>query len=1234
MIYSFIAPYSGVAELWLTEKTPGKMYCMAYPVCNENTYLGSVWFNDITDTIASVNIYVSAGTEYFIVVDSKASDESPFGLKINLPEQCPNPVIQYWGNLNICEGSSLPSFSTYWGFPNYQWYKNGLPIINQNSSSFMPTEAGSYFVEVTENGCNGQSDPVEINVSFPPDTAQIASIGPVEFCNGENVILEMINAAVGSLQWTLNGDNLLGETFNQIIATLPGAYRLSVTNGYCTLPSQDIINVVVNSNPVNIGEPVSVPSSVPEFFYTFNQDSYDEFSNYNFGCWDFIPANDRNGNFWQARDFTADDVFGYSTHYYNLPEEFTHSLWFKTSTTQGGVLLTFVDNPWGHTSQDVVIYMSDDGRIHYWMSNGGVPAELTSTDTYNDDNWHSVLISHGTGMLMEIDGGNEFHQISTPVSHLVFQGYWVFAGPAIPTTVANVPTSAFFDGVLDDMMCINEDKYILRNYLDVFPEVEVELQGSDQLCGSGLVYFDINNSQNGIQYRAWNNTLSVWHGSQTVGTGGLISFGGNVISQTCDFIIYATDPVSLCETILDTVFVITVDPILVASISISGDEASSLCSGTTVNFTASITNAGINPSLEWFFNGLPQGVNDLSFSYEFNSSSDNVYAELTTDYICPSASLATSPIISFTVLPVLTPAISILEVPTGTICRETTVDFTAIPINCGINPSFEWYLNGVNVGLDSNTFSHSSWTNEDVVHVIAFSDYACPAVPSALSNTVTLNVSTPPEADFNIISGGYCAGENICFEYAGETTGLDHVEWMLNQGGPTTLFTGIGSHCYMTLDGYLEIIVNSFDVNNCFDVADYIIPAISTSLTPSVSITSSQIGPICPYNGIVFTAFPVNCGGNPTYQWYRSGNPVGGNSSSYSESYWIDNEEVYCIVTNNLICSTSSIVESNHLVSDVSEMPEAAMSHTGGLCAGEEVCLLYSGTDNNLDYVEWEIFDGAMHYFNGIGPNCFIPLTNTLQIAVLAFNNMGCLDSTNVIIDIAGVSPNINIFDTIYHCFDNYAVFDAPTGYESYIWSNGQLTEQFYSNIDGLYYLTVTNEQSCSGIDSIFVYSYPDNSFNWPNDTTICIDAILHLDTDYPYLSYLWADGTNNLTNSWFDINYNGANPGFVSLIAEDENCIYSDTMQVHFDVCAFVNQPNSPDIMVFPNPTTNFVTFSSNETIENLMIYDLNGKIVYKSKDTFRETFIETFNWLPGEYYYLIITESSKIVKSNFIKL
>ncbi|MBK8417133.1 MAG: hypothetical protein IPL22_23000 [Bacteroidetes bacterium] len=71
------------------------------------------------------------------------------------------------------------------------------------------------------------------------------------------------------------------------------------------------------------------------------------------------------------------------------------------------------------------------------------------------------------------------------------------------------------------------------------------------------------------------------------------------------------------------------------------------------------------------------------------------------------------------------PSISILANPSGPVCIGTLVTFTALPTFGGTNPSFQWQLNGVNVGTNSSSWSSSTLNNGDVITVSMVSNSIC-----------------------------------------------------------------------------------------------------------------------------------------------------------------------------------------------------------------------------------------------------------------------------------------------------------------------------------------------------------------------------------------------------------------------------------------------------------------------------------------------------------------------------
>ena len=83
---------------------------------------------------------------------------------------------------------------------------------------------------------------------------------------------------------------------------------------------------------------------------------------------------------------------------------------------------------------------------------------------------------------------------------------------------------------------------------------------------------------------------------------------------------------------------------------------------------------------------------------------------MTSSLACANPTTATSNGITMVVTGTVIPSVSIAADPGNTICAGLNVIFTATPTNGG-TPSYQWKLNGNNVGTNSNTYSNNGLAN-------------------------------------------------------------------------------------------------------------------------------------------------------------------------------------------------------------------------------------------------------------------------------------------------------------------------------------------------------------------------------------------------------------------------------------------------------------------------------------------------------------------------------------------
>ena len=185
-------------------------------------------------------------------------------------------------------------------------------------------------------------------------------------------------------------------------------------------------------------------------------------------------------------------------------------------------------------------------------------------------------------------------------------------------------------------------------------------------------------------------------------------------------------------------------PNLPVSISITATQ-NPVCLGTTVTFTGSPTNGGNTASYQWFVNGVATGLDQNTFSY-IPVNGDVVSCVLTSSAQCVTGSPATSNSIVMVVNNGL-PAGVTISASSNPFCPGTTVTFTATPSNGGGNPTYQWKVNGINVGINSSTYTYNPITN-DSVRCVMTSNLACVSGSPVSSAMILMNGNLAPLVTF------------------------------------------------------------------------------------------------------------------------------------------------------------------------------------------------------------------------------------------------------------------------------------------------------------------------------------------------------------------------------------------------------------------------------------------------------------------------------------------------------
>ncbi|MFK8102361.1 MAG: immunoglobulin domain-containing protein, partial [Saprospiraceae bacterium] len=368
----------------------------------------------------------------------------------------------------------------------------------------------------------------------------------------------------------------------------------------------------------------------------------------------------------------------------------------------------------------------------------------------------------------------------------------------------------------------------------------------------------------------------------------------------------------LADTITSTAATLTVVPNVVVSIMIHA-SATEICAGEIVNFTATTTNGGTNPSFIWEVNNIDQNVDSLSFSSATLSDGDEVRCRLSSSETCTTNAIVTSDAQVMTVNPVLTADLTIVT-STTEICAGEVLSFSATTTNGGTNPTYEWRLNSVLVGTNSDTLTLSNLSDGDELTCQLTSSEPCVVNPTVASDPLIISVNPILVASVAITATAteICAGETVLFTATTMNAGTNPTyEWRLNgmvigTNSDTLSLSNLSNDDEVTC----QLTSSETCIANTTFISNSIVIIVNPILITSISITATATE-ICAGEMVLFTATTMNAGTNPVYEWRLNGMMIGTNSDTLSLSNLSNDDEVTCQLTSSETCIANTTFISN-----------------------------------------------------------------------------------------------------------------------------------------------------------------------------------------------------------------------------------------------------------------------------------------------------------------------------------
>jgi hypothetical protein len=325
-------------------------------------------------------------------------------------------------------------------------------------------------------------------------------------------------------------------------------------------------------------------------------------------------------------------------------------------------------------------------------------------------------------------------------------------------------------------------------------------------------------------------------------------------------------------------------------------------------------------------------------------------------------------------------------------------------------------------------------------------------------------------------------------------------------------------------------------------------------------------------------------------------------------------------------------------------------------------------------------FDVSLFVSNGLGQDSIfqtsvvsvnftpspISYNDTSYVSPATFQLTTATSSVNWYIDTLGtssifsgspfVTPMLNANTTYYvREIGGPTIFGGPV--DNTIGNGGYYNNDRHLFLDCYSPSTLISTDVYAGVAQAITFELRDNNSQVLADTTITVQVglnTLYLYFDVPVMNDLelgmntgYSDLYRNSTGSAYpyligDIaSITGHNsPNSVSYhyffynLKMKENCIsnFAEATAV-FMLPTLVEDVVKSNFLIYPNPATNSINISTNESIDRIDIYDVKGRLIFTQSDQKKSTSIHVSNFAKGVYTVKVVSKENSSVQQLIIE-
>ena len=347
--------------------------------------------------------------------------------------------------------------------------------------------------------------------------------------------------------------------------------------------------------------------------------------------------------------------------------------------------------------------------------------------------------------------------------------------------------------------------------------------------------------------------------------------------------------------------------------------------------------------------------------------------------------------------------VTIIASPNDTICSSGNISFTAVPVNGGTTPAYQWKINGAGSGTNSSTFAPSSLNSGDVVSVVMTSALNCVSGNPATSNSVPVTIVPvqTPSVTVAVNPGNIvCQGDNVTFTATPVNGGSSpSYQWKVN-----------GSNAGTNSPVFSTTTLNQGDVVTVTltSSASCLSSAAATSSPVTMTVNSAPVQPgtvsgnttLCSGNTSSYSIAPLS--GATSYIWTLPGGWTG-TSSSNSIIATAGNNGGNVTVSAQNSCGTSLPSAITVSVNSAPTLPDAG--------ADQQICgssATLNANDPLVGTGTWSVLNGTGTFGNAAVHNTTVSgLSAGVNTFTWSVSNGSCAPVTDTVRITRSLPPSV-----------------------------------------------------------------------------------------------------------------------------------------------------------------------------------------------------------------------------------